>query len=114
MIALVFVVSLTAAAVLILGGAGPRDGNAPTNAEQIVGVVTHVDSSGLTNVSGFSLRSADGAVLAFSLAQLGNGAEFPPGHLEEHQASASPIRVWFTTEGGVNYAIRLEDAGQTG
>ena len=33
-----------------------------------------------------------------------------PGHLVEHSATAQPVRVWFRTEGGVDLAIRLEDA----
>ena len=48
--------------------------------------------------------------MTFSLERLENGATFPPGHLVEHQASASPVRVWYRADGGVLYAIRLEDA----
>lgn len=113
-IALVFVVGITAAAVIILGGTARRVPDSPPNAEQVVGVVVHVDSAGLTNVRGFSLRTDTDPNMVFVLDQLENGTEFPPGHLVEHQASSSLIRVWFRTEGGVNHAIRLEDAEQSG
>ena len=47
----------------------------------------------------------------FDLSRLENGAEFPPGHLVEHQATAERVRVWYREDGGVRLAIRLEDAG---
>lgn len=113
-IALVFVVGITAVAAFILGGTAQRDPDSPPNTEQVVGVVVRVDSAGLTNVRGFSLRTDRDSNMVFVLDQLENGTEFPPGHLVEHQASSSLIRVWFRTEGGVNHAIRLEDAEQSG
>ena len=52
----------------------------------------------------------DGRELEFAIGTLENGAEFPPGHLAEHQALASPIRVWYRTEDDALVAFRLEDA----
>ena len=46
----------------------------------------------------------------FAIGNLENGAQFPPGHLVEHQSTAQPIRVWYRTQDGVKVAIRLEDA----
>lgn len=110
----VLVVGIAAAAAFLFGGTTSGDpsasSSAPSDAQHLVGVVTSVDSSGLTNVTGFGLRTVDGTVMTFSLDGLENGVEFPPGHLVEHQASASLIRVWFRTDGDVNHAIRLEDA----
>ena len=40
---------------------------------------------------------------------LENGAQFPPGHLAEHMANASPVRVFFRDEGGQLVVYRLED-----
>ncbi|HEX8941209.1 MAG TPA: hypothetical protein VF763_13700 [Candidatus Limnocylindrales bacterium] len=74
------------------------------------GVVLHIDSTGLAAVQGFTLRTPDGHVYAFTLGQLDNGAQFPPGHLAEHQATGSPIRVSFRVEGGRLVVYRLEDA----
>ena len=105
---LVLVIGLTATAAILLGQT--RTPTPPPEAEAVEGIVISVDSAGLTDVKGFELRATDGAVLAFSLERLDNGATFPPGHLVEHQASAQPVRVWFTSDGGVLYAIVLEDA----
>ena len=105
---LVVVVGLTAAAAILLGSTGSPA--PPSGAESVEGVILAVDSAGLTDIKGFDLRAPDGTSLTFSLERLENGATFPPGHLVEHQASASPVRVWYTSEGGILYAIRIEDA----
>jgi hypothetical protein len=77
------------------------------------GIVTSIEAAGLTKVTGFTLRTRAGQTLTFSIGQLENGAQFPPGHLAEHQATAAPVRVWFTTENGRLVAYRLEDAPAT-
>ena len=59
---------------------------------------------------GFTLLTPDGRELEFTIGTLENGAQFPPGHLAEHQALASPIRVWYRTEDGALVAFRLEDS----
>ena len=46
-----------------------------------------VESAGLDQVKGFTLRTNDGETIAFMLGPLENGDEFPPGHLKEHQAA---------------------------
>ena len=40
---------------------------------------------------------------------LENGDQFPPGHLAEHLAGATPVRVFFRDENGTPTAYRLED-----
>jgi hypothetical protein len=75
-----------------------------------VGVVVSVDSVSLTDVRGFSIRTPDGRTVEFRVGQLENGAQFPPGHLGEHQATAAPILVTYRNEEGERVAIRLEDA----
>ena len=110
LVALVVVVGLTAAAVFLLGGTAVRDPDAPPGAEAVVGVIVGVDSKGLDQVSAFDLRTTDQGTLAFVVGDLDNGAEFPPGHLVEHQSTAQPVRVWYRTEDGVRVAVRLEDA----
>ena len=114
LVVVALVVGIAAATAFLFGGTASGDpsgaSGAPPDAQHVVGVVTSVDSSGLTNVTGFGLRTADGTTMTFSLDALENAVEFPPGHLVEHQASASRIRVWFRTDGGVDRAVRLEDA----
>jgi len=109
-LALVIVVAVTGAAAFLLGGSGIRDPDAPPGAEAVVGVIVGVDSAGLDQVNGFTLRTTDRGTLVFTIGDLENGAEFPPGHLVEHQATAQPVRVWYRTEGNEMVAVRLEDA----
>jgi hypothetical protein len=82
----------------------------PTGTSEVTGVVVAVDSRGLGDVRGFTLRVAGGALLEFDLRALENGAEFPPGHLAEHQATAAPVRVTFRMDGTTRSATHLEDA----
>jgi hypothetical protein len=72
--------------------------------------VLTIDSAGLTQVHGFTLRTKAGDVIAFSIGQLDDPTQFPPGHLAEHQASALPVRVYFREVGGALVVYRLEDA----
>ena len=73
-------------------------------------MIVGVDSAGLDGSSGFTLRTTDGHASCSRIGDLENGAEFPPGHLVEHQATAQPVRVWYRTEGDERVAVRLEDA----
>jgi hypothetical protein len=109
--ALVFgaLIVVTAATALLLGGS-KADPGPPADALTAVGVIVGVDSAGLDKVNGFTLRTTDQGSLDFRIGVLENGAQFPPGHLVEHQASAQPVRVWYQTDGGARVAIRLEDA----
>jgi hypothetical protein len=87
--------------------------NQPTNhpeSGEVVGVVVAVDSQGLGQVRGFTLRLPGGEQQTFSLRALQNGTTFPPGHLAEHQATAAPVRVTYRMEGTERLAIQLEDA----
>jgi hypothetical protein len=108
--ALVVVIAVTGAAAFLLGGSAVRDPEAPPGAQAVVGVIVGVESEGLDKVGGFDLRTTDQGTITFVLGDLDNGAEFPPGHLVEHQATAQPVRVWYRTEGGERVAVRLEDA----
>ena len=74
------------------------------------GLVVAVDSSGLTDVRGFSIRTGDGRTIAFRIGVLENGAQFPPGHLLEHAATGVKVVVTYRQENGELVAIRLDDA----
>jgi len=76
----------------------------------VTGVLTHIDSSGLAAVAGFTLRLDDGRVVAFKIGTLENGASFPPGHLAEHLGTAEPVRVYFRPQGTDLVVYRIEDA----
>ena len=108
-------------AMLVLAAAcGPAPTGSPTTASTgpapslespVVGVITHVESQGLDQVTAFSLRTDAGTIVTFRIGTLENGDEFPPGHLTEHQATSEPVRVFFRVEGAELVATRLEDGG---
>jgi hypothetical protein len=79
-------------------------------ASPVDGVVVEIDSAGLDQVKGFTLRTPDGGRVTFTLGSLENATEFPPGHLAEHRATSSPVRVFYRLEAGVPTVYRLEDA----
>jgi hypothetical protein len=96
---------------VVAGIAGCERGRPPGSPGEIVeGVVIGVASTGLTEVQGFTIRTAGGETIDFRLGRLENATEFPPGHLAEHQATSTPIRVTFRIEGSERVAYRIEDA----
>ena len=104
------VVAVTGGAAILLSETSTPNPDAPPGTTAVVGVIVAVDSRGLADVRGFTLRDADGTLQAYDLRDYASGTEFPPGHLAEHQATATPVRVWYREDGGVRLAIRLEDA----
>lgn len=74
------------------------------------GIVVGVQSTGLTDVSGFELRTTDGRAVDFRLGKLENATQFPPAHLLEHRVTAVPIIVHYRLEDGQPMAVRIEDA----
>jgi hypothetical protein len=79
-------------------------------ASPVDGVVVAIDSAGLGDVRGVTLRLVGGATLRLTLGTLENAARFAPGHLAAHEASGLPVRAWFVVSGGVPVVYRLEDA----
>lgn len=108
---LVVVVAITGGAALLLTDTAMFDPDGPPDTAPVVGVIVGVDSAGLGDVRGFTLRLEGGETLEFRLGELENPTEFPPGHLAEHQATAEPVWVWYRMEGDERFAVRLEDAG---
>jgi hypothetical protein len=107
---LVVVVAITGGAALLLSDTALLDPEGSPDTASVVGVVVSVDSAGLGDVHGFTLRQAGGETVDVRLGELENPTEFPPGHLAEHQATARPVRVWYRFEGTERFAVRLEDA----
>ena len=106
-VAALAVVAMAAGVVAFLSrpdGQGRPDG--PT----VDGVVIEVESTGLNAVSSFTLRTADGRLLRFGLEGLRNATAFPPGHLSEHVATSTPVRVWYRESAEGLQALWLEDA----
>lgn len=88
---------------------GPAAGEVQVTSP-VDGVVVRLQSEGLTKVIGFRLRTDSGQELAFTMGKLENAVEFPPGHLAEHMAAVTRIRVSFREEAGARVVYRLEDA----
>jgi hypothetical protein len=108
---LALVAASTAVLVASLVGCGAGATPGPSfPASPVEGVIVAVDAASLSDVRGFTLRLAGGSTIAFTLGQLENPTEFPPGHLKEHQATSEPVRVYFRIESGAPIAYRIEDA----
>ena len=108
---LVVVIAITGGAALLLSDTTMFDPDGTSDVAAVEGVIVAVESAGLADVRGFTLREVGGETVTFRLGELENATEFPPGHLAEHQATAAPVRVWYRMEGDERYAVRLEDAG---
>jgi len=98
-----------ALAIGALAGCRPRT-SVPPPTSPVEGVVTKVDSTGLNEVASFDLRTANGTTYTFEIGDLENPVEFPPGHLREHMATSSLVRVFFDVVDGRRLVTRLEDA----
>jgi hypothetical protein len=109
-ILLVAIVVITAIAAILLSETGIVDPDRPAGTSDMTGVVVAVDSQGLSDVRGFTLRRTGGELVDFSLRALPNATDFPPSHLAEHQATAEAVHVWWRMEGTERLAIKLEDA----
>jgi hypothetical protein len=107
-LALVAVIAVTGGAAVLFSSGGT--GQSGTDRSVADGVIVRVESEGLDRVRGFTLRTSDGRTLEFELGTLERGAEFPPGHLAEHQATAQPVRVSYVMDGDTRLAVRIEDA----
>ena len=108
---LILVIAVTGGAALVLSDTSLIDPDGPPDTTRVEGVVVAIDSSGLADVRGFTLRRPGGETLEFRLGELENAVEFPPAHLAEHQATAQPVAVYYRMEGNERFAVRLEDAG---
>ncbi len=75
------------------------------------GVVIQVTGTSPSAISGFLLHTADNQVLTFIVGPVTfDQTTFPPEHLREHQALASPVTVTYQVQDAKNVAIKLEDA----
>jgi hypothetical protein len=106
-LALVVLIAVAAAAAIVSRGSGPDGSGAELS---VTGVVAGIQSEGLDRVRSFSLRTDDGQTLEFDFGIVQNAAEFPPGHLAEHQATGQPVRVFYLQQGESRVAVRIDDA----
>ena len=105
-------IGVVIAAVAVVALVATTLGEPPRRTE--TGVVTAVDSTSLTNVTGFTIRTPDGRVVQFTLGQLENASQFAPGHLNEHMVTSVPVLVTYQDRNGERVVVRLEDAVAAG
>jgi hypothetical protein len=75
------------------------------------GVVIQVTGTSPSAISSFLLHTADNQVLTFMVGPVTfDQKSFPPEHLREHQALASPVVVTYEVQDGKNVALKLADA----
>ena len=105
---------LLAALVLACAGGCTNGSSASPSSSDVSspaqGVIVAIDAVSLSDVRGFTLRTPGGSTVRFTLGLLEDATEFPPGHLAEHQATSSPVLVYFRVENGERVVYRLEDA----
>lgn len=106
---LVGIIVLTGGAALILGAPPSGTGPSPRATKAVVGVIVDVQMESLTKARSIKVRTPAGEVIAFDLTLLESGAQFPVGHLAEHQATAERVQVSYREEAGTRFAIRVED-----
>lgn len=90
--------------MLLVACGGAADEGAPS---ELTGVIVDVTSSGLNQVSSFELR-AEGTNHAIHIDDDVDYG-FPLGHLQEHVASAEPVRVELEERDGELFALTIED-----
>ena len=103
-LALLVVVAVTVAAAILASRGAERP------EFSVIGVVAGIQSEGLDRVRSFSLRTDSGQVVQFEFGTLQNAAEFPPGHLAEHQATGQRVKVLYLQQGEAKVAVRIDDA----
>lgn len=88
----------------LLAACGPPDQTA-------AGWVVDVQSTSLTSVESFTLRTEAGDAIEFAVGRLElESGTFPAGHLREHMALAEPVAIGYRVEDGKRVAFRLADA----
>lgn len=82
-----------------------------TRQEVACGVVVGIEQVSITDVRGFSLRTADGITSSYLIdSSRLTPDSFVPGHLREHRALATPVCVTFRPAEAPAVALTLRDA----
>lgn len=90
--------------------AGCSAGAQPTPAV-VSGVVISAQGPDAGSVETFTLRTADGQQLDFTVGKLDlSDGGLPAPHLREHMVSGEPVTVTYEFDNGQNVALRYVDA----
>lgn len=101
---------LTVSCLLVAALAACADGDAPSGGapRELTGVVVGVRSPGLGDVRGFTLRSGDETYEVAIDPDVSYDFALP--HLNDHLATAEPVRVEIDERGAKLFAVSIEDA----
>ncbi|MFI5262381.1 MAG: hypothetical protein ACHQZR_07500 [Candidatus Limnocylindrales bacterium] len=98
-------VAVAAIAVLVAQGLGLGQ---PLTA---TGIVIDVQSDSAVDITGFTLRTADGQLEHYLVGRLDTASPaFPSVHLRSHLISLIPIVVTYEMDGDQRVAVRMVDA----
>jgi hypothetical protein len=100
------VMRLALAAALVLTCLAPACARSADN--EITGVIIDIDSSGLNDVTSFTLKDGDENYEIFIDEEIDYG--FPLGHLHEHVQTSVPMVVDTVERDGKLYAVMIVDA----
>ena len=90
------------------GGGGGSDGGE----RSVEGIILDVQSTSLTQIQSFTMRTNDGDTLVFHVAPDARPDPqegFVPGHLRSHAVAAEQVKVYYREENGDLLATRLVD-----
>ena len=91
------------------GGGGDGDGDGERS---VVGIILDVQSTSLTQIESFTMRTNDGETLVFHVAPDARPDPqegFVPGHLRSHAVAAEQVKIFYREENGDLLATRLVD-----
>jgi hypothetical protein len=99
------VVAAAAIALLVAQGLGIGQPSTAT------GLVIDVQSTSAVDITGFTLRTADGQIQHYALGRLDTASPgFPAVHLRSHLISLIPVVVTYEMDGDQRVAVRIVDA----
>jgi hypothetical protein len=98
---------VAAAAVVLLVAQGLGIGRPST----ATGLVIDVQSTSAVDITGFTLRTADGQIQHYAVGRLDTASPgFPAVHLRSHLISLIPVVVTYEMDGDQRVAVRIVDA----
>lgn len=100
--------SLILVVVLALVAPGCGGGNGADAPTEVTGVVVEIEAQGLGDVRAFTVKDGDDLYEISVDPDIDYG--FNLGHLNEHRATAEPVRVELEERGDELVALSIEDA----
>jgi hypothetical protein len=96
------------ALTLALAGGACSSEEPPDAPDQVTGVLTDVESFGIGDIRGFTIKDGSDTFEINIDPEVEYG--FDLGHLQEHLSGSLPVTVELEERDGVLYALSIEDA----